>query len=302
MIFVVGEILIDLFENYQRIGGAPFNFAFHLKQLGFPVRFLSRIGDDGHGREIRGFLEKHGFDPDDIQVDPHHPTGTVNVTTDPNGIPAFDIRTDVAYDFLDLEAVPLGADGTPAAMIYMGSLVQRTPSGFGQVSRFLSKKAPSTKVFFDVNLRSPHINPKALSASLEYSNIVKLNDEELTFFQRLLDGPEAASDFISWMIRQFSLEWVIVTCGEEGSAVHNGINTTTLPPVKNSKITDTVGAGDAYAAVMAAGYLKRLSMHPIADAAARFAAKICTIPGAIPEDMGFYQKVINQIGGANHVS
>ena len=35
MIVVLGEILVDLFEGYQRIGGAPFNFAFHLKQL-FP--------------------------------------------------------------------------------------------------------------------------------------------------------------------------------------------------------------------------------------------------------------------------
>ncbi len=37
MIVAIGEILIDMFQDYQRIGGAPFNFAFHLKKLGFPL-------------------------------------------------------------------------------------------------------------------------------------------------------------------------------------------------------------------------------------------------------------------------
>jgi fructokinase len=49
VIVVIGEILIDMFPDYQRIGGAPFNFAFHLIKLGFPVRFLTRVGNDRHG-------------------------------------------------------------------------------------------------------------------------------------------------------------------------------------------------------------------------------------------------------------
>jgi fructokinase len=58
VIVVIGEILIDIFEDYQRIGGAPFNFAFHLKQLMFPVRFFSRVGNDPHGRRIIDLLKK----------------------------------------------------------------------------------------------------------------------------------------------------------------------------------------------------------------------------------------------------
>jgi fructokinase len=52
MIVVIGEILIDRFPDYERIGGAPFNFAFHLRQMGWPVRFLTRIGDDAAGLRI----------------------------------------------------------------------------------------------------------------------------------------------------------------------------------------------------------------------------------------------------------
>jgi fructokinase len=65
VIVVIGEILIDIFQDYQRIGGAPFNFAFHLKQLGFSVRFLTRVGNDRHGRRIIDMLEEKGFDTAD---------------------------------------------------------------------------------------------------------------------------------------------------------------------------------------------------------------------------------------------
>ena len=77
MILVIGEILFDLFPNYKRLGGAPFNFAYHLRNFGFDVRFVSRIGIDGPGREILYELELARFNLDDIQVDEDHPTGGV---------------------------------------------------------------------------------------------------------------------------------------------------------------------------------------------------------------------------------
>ena len=69
MILVIGEILFDVFPNYRRLGGAPFNFAYHLKNFGFDVRFISRIGIDDAGKEILHKLELFEFDLDDIQLD-----------------------------------------------------------------------------------------------------------------------------------------------------------------------------------------------------------------------------------------
>ena len=69
MILVIGEIMFDVFPNYRRLGGAPFNFAYHLKNFGFDVRFISRIGRDGPGKEILDKLERFRFDLQDIQRD-----------------------------------------------------------------------------------------------------------------------------------------------------------------------------------------------------------------------------------------
>ena len=55
LVISIGEILYDIFPGYKRIGGAPFNFAYHLQKMGIPVFFLSRIGKDQSGKDIRIF-------------------------------------------------------------------------------------------------------------------------------------------------------------------------------------------------------------------------------------------------------
>jgi hypothetical protein len=42
MILAVREILIDQFPGYKRAGAAPFNFVFHLKHPGLPIRLITR--------------------------------------------------------------------------------------------------------------------------------------------------------------------------------------------------------------------------------------------------------------------
>ena len=56
MIFVIGEILFDQFPDKSVLGGAPFNFAFHLKKMGLPVQFVSRVGNDALGQKYPEFL------------------------------------------------------------------------------------------------------------------------------------------------------------------------------------------------------------------------------------------------------
>ncbi len=61
MILAIGEILYDIFPRYKRMGGAPFNFAFHAKNLGMPVCFISRVGNDSEGKEIIKRLKQYKF-------------------------------------------------------------------------------------------------------------------------------------------------------------------------------------------------------------------------------------------------
>ena len=299
MIVVIGEILIDLFDDYERIGGAPFNFAFHLKQLGWPVRFITRVGDDAHGRKILELLERHQFDAGGVQIDASHPTGTVKVTLTGRGVPQFDIRREVAYDYIDFDRIGR-LDRDAVRMLYIGTLAQRTDHGFHGFERLLSSKAAAAKVYCDINLRPPHVRSDAIQASLGHADILKLNTDELRFVGELLGGPAREAPLIGWLAESFGLEMAVLTRGEAGSILFKAGHTYTAPTPAPAKIIDTVGAGDAFAAVIAAGYLRKAPPDTVLSAATGFAAQICTLPGAIPDDPSIYDAVRRQLEGDTH--
>lgn len=287
MIFVIGEILIDIFPDYQRIGGAPFNFAFHLKRLGFPVRFISRVGDDAYGRRIGAMLEAHGFDNGDLQIDDRHPTGSVKVSLDEQGVPTFDILADVAYDYLDLEPVRV-SDSQTAAMTYFGSLLQRTDRGRRRVQRFLAQQSGRGVRFCDINMRPPHVNRSVITESLQQADLLKLNEAELVEIQSLFEAPTDTPHALDWLRRTFSIATVALTRGHLGSTLLHGEGTVDHPAVTGQPIVDTVGAGDGYAAILAAGLLQGIDWAVTIRGASRFAGRICGIPGAVPEEESFY--------------
>ncbi len=300
MIIVIGEILIDRFPDYERIGGAPFNFAFHLKNMGWPVRLITRIGDDKDGRKIIRLLEKSGFDLADIQVDPDHDTGRVEVSLNDEGIPHFNICENVAYDHIDLSTV-MTDKNTAADLIYFGSLVQRTRNGFQQVQQFLDRHGAETTSFCDINLRPPHILKEALEACLRHADILKLNDEEIMTVSSMFNGPDQVEPAVRWLMKTYQISVIALTRGADGSTLFTGHQSVDAAPAAVQRLVDTVGAGDAYASVIAAGMLKQIPMEDNLRLATDFSARVCSIAGAIPESETFYtplQKEIERICNA----
>lgn len=331
MIIVPGEILLDVFPNYRRIGGAPFNFAYHLHHFGLPVRFVSRVGRDADGEYIRSRLKTLNFDDRFIQTDAVHPTGRVNVVMEDDGSHRFEILPDTAYDHIVLDDMfqdtlkpdtlkndkssqygrkekPGGGSGDSrntgtnawnvenenfepfAEMIYFGTLVQRTPESYARVQKFLAGRPASTKTFCDINLRPVTYPDGAIASSLEQADILKLNDQELFFLQEFFNQQHQETDaFATWVMNNFGIEWIALTRGERGSRLYTRRGIRKTEGVKSANVVDTVGAGDAYAAVLALGYLRQWPIDKILPAASRFAADICGIPGAVPEDAEFYK-------------
>ena len=295
MIIVIGEILFDLFPKFKRLGGAPFNFAYHLKKFGFPVRFISRIGKDDNGREILDRIQAAGFDQSDIQLDDTHPTGTVEVQLDKEGIPEFHIIPDVAYDYIEFKAELYEEPLQDAELVYFGTLAQRTHSGFEEVQRFLGRKQSTTRAFCDLNLRRDSYTDNVIKASLQATDILKLSTDELGELKRITEGERDDSDFIRQLMAEYTLNTVALTQGAAGSNLYTqeGLFHVSSEPLEF--MVDTVGAGDAYAAILAAGILKKWPPQKTLAMAAVFAARICTIEGAIPESEGFYEPIRKQM-------
>ena len=289
MILVVGEILFDVFPNYKRLGGAPFNFAYHLKNFGFDVRFISRIGTDAAGNEILQKLEQYHFDLSDIQFDDVHPTGKVNVRLNENGVPQFDIIPDVAYDHIEFLSEIHSEMLCRAQLIYFGSLVQRSNAGYKNIQDMIGCKPSTTLGFYDINLRPNCYNDALIKKSLLNTDILKLSDEELDSLKQLMSFDQNHHSFIQYLIETYSLAMVSLTKGEKGSELYTHEGYFSTDTEEGIKVVDSVGAGDAYAAMLAAGILKDWPPREALQRATMFAARICEIKGAIPDSSSFYE-------------
>lgn len=291
MILVLGEILFDVFPRQKRLGGAPFNCAYHLYRLGLPLRFASRVGSDPEGRTILALLQKYGFPCEDIQRDPEAPTGKVMVAVDPQGLPSYTILPAVAYDYW--ETTPAIEDflQRECRLVYFGSLIQRSAKGCATVQRLLQARPPEVKTLYDVNLRPDGFSRTILEQSLRQTDILKLNAEELDILAGLFVPNLAPTERLSGLATLFNLEMVALTRGAEGSTLFTADALYHARPQRGVKIRDTVGAGDAYAAMLAAGVVLRWPAQTILRLADRLAAKICGIEGAIPEDPAFYADI-----------
>ena len=289
MIIVIGEILFDVFPNYRRLGGAPINFAYHLNHLGFDVRFISRIGIDDAGKEILHQLELDRFYLDDIQIDKVHPTGRVNVQLDKSGEPQFDIIADVAYDFIEfIPEYHLGLiEG--ARLIYFGSLIQRSAAGYENLQKFIAVKASESINLYDINLRPGCYNDAIIGKSLLKTDILKLNSAELVELKQMLSLKMNNEEFVHHLMETHAVSTVALTKGKLGSEVFTDKGRFSSKPADAIRIVDPVGAGDAYAAMLAAGILKKWPPEKILEQASLFAARICEIKGAIPDSALFYE-------------
>ena len=289
-ILVIGEVLFDIFPDYRRLGGAPFNFAVHMHKMGFDTRFISRIGIDDNGREVLEFMNRIDLTHCYVQSDSVLPTGYVSVNLDHQGIPKFDIHQNVAYDDLSYNDEIDRLLTQPLKLIYFGTLIQRTQKGFKTVQQILKNRHPNTLTFCDLNFRPGCYNHEVVLASLKQADILKLNHEELKQVGHFIDSQKDINTIITRLMKDYQIKAIAVTKGAEGSEWFSACQHNQVDSPKVDNMVDTVGAGDAFAAAAAAGYMKHWSIKQTLNTASQFAVQICNIKGALPTDDQLYEE------------
>jgi len=287
-IALFGEVLADVFPDKYVMGGAPFNVARHLNAFHFHPVLITRTGQDALKDELLQEMSAKHMDTIGVQHDPVYPTGQVKVTL-AQGNATYDILPDQAYDFIHAGMTHMITMSIKPEITYFGTLAQRGVKSRLALDRFLSDgKSPR---FLDINLRKPWYNKHTISRSLKRADILKLNQDELeivahTFSIAGQDLHTKASELIS----QFDLQEVIVTSGSEGAwTINHKGNVTHANAENNVNLIDTVGAGDAFAAVYIVGLLKGWPVAQRLSRANAFASAICGVRGAVPEDLSFYE-------------
>lgn len=276
---IFGEVLFDHFPDGSRVlGGAPFNVAWHLQAFRQAPYFISRVGADTEGQQIREAMRDWGMDVDGLQTDPDLGTGRVAVTFD-DGEPAYDIVHPCAYDAIAKPAA------TASKLLYHGSLAVRSPDSMQALKQTID--ACCGKVFLDVNLRPPWWDRDTVNGLLQSADWVKLNSDELAqLYGEANKGTGSAGSFIN----AHDLQGLILTHGAKGAELltRDGASYT-ITPSNTGRVVDTVGAGDAFASVIILGLLQEWPLQATLERAQAFASRIVGKRGATVSDPDFYQ-------------
>lgn len=312
LVLGIGELLWDMLPDGARLGGAPANFAVMAGRLGERAAILSRVGRDQLGRDAMERLGAMPVETSFVQVDPTHETGRVTVNFS-GGEPQYTIHEPAAWDFLEHsdEWIQLAER---ADAICFGSLAQRGADSRAAIQSLIASCREDCIRIFDVNLRAPFYSAEVIEESLELATVVKMNEDETAIVMKLLglgldedfaeprggvetekrtgtegragnEEPVGAKFLLRGaerLLAEFpALELVAVTKGGSGSLLvtrgewheHAGF------PVK---VTDAVGAGDAFTAAMTHYMLRDADLATLNEAGNRWGSWVASQSGAMP--------------------
>lgn len=290
-VLVFGEVLFDQYSDRTCLGGAPFNYAYHLHCMGVPVRLITKVGGDQAGQDVLKRMQVIGLPIDGVQMDIIHPTGMVEVQRDGKGEQEFNILPDQAYDYIDYDPFVESLISQDISLVYFGTLAQRHSASADTLAKILKTLSSRATFMMDINLRYPYYTPEVIDASLRCCDILKINIDELRILKDSLKLDIPVREIPRYLIEAYKIGFLCVTRGEDGSDIYEAGNTemfhySILPP---EILVDTVGSGDAFSAMITAGYLAGLPRQTMVEQATEFASKICEIQGALPEDLAFYE-------------
>ena len=261
MLYSIGEILVDIFEDdsHKDIlpGGAPFNVACNALLYTDKVSFYGSVGNDENGKMLIDVVNSKGFTSPIVKVLSDRYTSRAIVTLK-DGERSFRFERDFGADYImdisDLNFSKIKDND----IIHIGSLMLSYDSGrdfFYSLVRKI-RETSKAKISFDINYRddifnSPNEAKKVFLSALKEADILKFSLEEINLFSKKEDFVEALNELLN------PNQIAVVTLGSKGSIFYqNGraVHVDTIPV----KPVDTTGAGDAFYSY----FLASLINHP----------------------------------------
>lgn len=271
-----GEVLWDIFGRERKIGGAPFNVAAIGTRLGMKTAMITAVGTDKSGDELvkeaekntKLILQKNG-----------QATGTVAVKLDRKKNPSFDIKTDVAYDYIK-PSEEIAKALAEAHFFCFGTLSQRSKVSRETLQQIL--KGFEGVTVYDFNHRKGIRNwEEIFRESIRYTDVLKLNAEELKLLKKAYGSKSNDEEFILSLMIENNLMHVFVTLGEEGAALYTGgeVLYVDAPEVE---VVDTTGCGDAFTAAVVYSLFRSFDKHKMLSFAVEKASRVAMVKGTLP--------------------
>lgn len=270
-------MLWDVLPAGEFLGGAPLNVAAHLARLGVQARLVSRVGDDPRGRAALARATELGVDVAGVQRDATRPTGTAEAVLDSDGTAAYRFPAPAAWDAIEADTQALALAAAAGAVVY-GTLAQRAAPSAAAIQRLVG--VARWRVF-DANLRAPHVDAAIALRALERADFVKLNEDEVHRYAAWLGVPAEPAALQRALAARYGTGSLCVTEGARGARLWHAGRYVEQPAVA-IEVVDTIGAGDAFLAMLLAELLGGSDVAAAMQRAARLAAFVASQRGATP--------------------
>ncbi len=282
-IVVIGDALIDEIRDdagvRELVGGAALNVAVGLRRLGVETSLIAMVGDDEAGDHIREYLSDHGV----RLIETAAPDGSSRavVTRSDAGEPTYSFnaaaqRRSIRYGDAAMTAL------AHAPLVVVTCFPFDVPAEVDA----LAAAVRGRRLAIDPNPRAGMLSDRAafvrgFESLVSGTAIVKVgaDDAELLYGE----GLGALCD----RLRALGAHAVLATAGAHGAELTADVGTVRAPiTALPGPIVDTVGAGDATLAAVAAGLLDGAPSRPeswqnLLDRAMAVAAATCRAEGGL---------------------
>lgn len=270
---LAGEVFWELLpDGSERLGGAPFRVAWHLKGFGLDPVLVTRVGRDRRGDTIVEAMRAWGLDISAVQSDPANFSGLVRVR-ERGGRRTLDIQPERAFDRIDGQAAAKALVGVQAALLYRTSLSARAASTRTAIA-WLDATISAPRVF-DANLRSPWWDPYRVRELLSKARVVRLTEGELAALERPKSRePRPLADAARRLRERYGLDLLAVSLARGGGiAIGGDGKPEILEPGPTDAIADPGRYADAFSAVVVLGLFRGWTPRETIRRASAFAAR-----------------------------
>jgi fructokinase len=263
-VVAIGELLVDFTplqdgntpRYEQNAGGAPANVLVSATEMGRRTCFIGKVGDDPFGHFLNRQLSDRGVDTRGLKFTDRFKTTLAFVHLDESGERTFSFyRTPgadmmLSEDDLDISII------RDTRLFHFGSVsMTHDPARTTTLRAVQIAKNNHAIVTFDPNIRlslwdSTETARTEILSVMDYVDVLKVSDEELTFLTGSVDVELGAEV----LMENHGLSMVLVTLGSHGCLFRSMSYQGIVPGVSVHAI-DTTAAGDAFMGAFIGGLL-----------------------------------------------